>query len=258
MKGVYSKRAICSVVEPLKAISNVFNNTSVHVVYEMEDDTIHISTMNEKKSVYAMYELDAKNAIDSYEPATKEIGIWDVKQFVNILGKYDNDIYSEEVKVECEDKKLVISCGDETTDYYLSQLHLFESSRSKNRRLKTDSLTEAAVFEMSGVDLKRLLTNINVFDDQNELTLSGKKGEGVVVRLSSSQGTVYNKNEMKFPDIEVKEDFVQKFPKSDFKGLLVCNGSFKFSVFTGKKEVVNAYYEKDDYKLNFYFAPLAD
>jgi hypothetical protein len=258
MKGTYSKKAIGSVVDPLKAISNVFNNTAVHVVYEMEDETVHISTTNEKKSVYAMYELDAKEAIEGYEPATKEIGIWDVKQFVNILGKYDNDIYTEDVKIDCEDKKLVISCGDEITDYYLSQLHLFDGSRSAHRKLKTDSLTEAANFELTGVDLKKLLTNINVFEDQNEITIIGKEGEGVTVRLSSSQGTVSNKNELKFPNIEVKANFSQKFPKSDFKGLLVCNGTFQITVYTGKKDVVNAYYEKDNYKLNFYLSPLVD
>lgn len=256
MKGVYSKKAISNIVDPLKAISNVFNNTSVHVVYEMEDDSIHISTMNQKKSVYAMYELDASKTIKDYDPKSKEIGIWDVKQFINIFGKYNSDIYEGDVTVDCEDKKLVISCGDEMTDYYLSQLHLFEGSRSKTRKLKTESLTEAAKFELSGVELKRLLTNINVFEDQDEITLSGKKGKGVTVRLSSSQGTVFNKNEMKLADIEVKEDFSQKFPKNDFKGLLVCNGSFDLSVYTGKKEVVNASYQKDDYTMNFYFSPL--
>jgi hypothetical protein len=258
MKGVYSKEAIRSIVEPLRAISSVFSNISVHVVYEMEDETIHISTMNQKKSVFAMYELKAKKIIENYQPLIKEIGIWDVKQFVNILGKYENDIYANDVTIDCQKEKLVISCGNETTDYYLSQLHLFEDSKGKARKLKTDVLTEAAKFELAGVDLKKVLANINVFDDQNQLTLVGVKGKGVIVRLTSESGSVFNKNEMTLADVEVKEDFTLKYQKADFKGLLVCNNKFNFTVYTGKKQIVNATYEKDNYTMNFYFAPLVD
>jgi hypothetical protein len=261
MKGVYSKKAIASVVDPLKAILNVFNNTSVHVVYESESKSIHISVVNQKKSVYAMYELKADEIIEDYEAPRTEIGIWEVNQFVNILGKYIDDVYADQVIIDFDEKqqnKMIITCGDETTEYFLAQLHLFNDTRCKARKLKTDTLTKACEFELSGVDLKKLTTNINVFDEQDEITLIGSKDEGVKVRLSSSSGTVFSKNESKLREVEVEDEFELKFPKADFKGLLKCNGSFDFTVYTGKKQIVNANYERDNYKMDFYFAPLAD
>jgi hypothetical protein len=261
MKGVYSKKAIASVVDPLKAILNVFNNTSVHVVYESESESVHISVVNQKKSVYAMYELKATEIINEYEAPREEIGIWEVGQFVNILGKYTDDVYADEVIIdfdEAQKNKMVITCGDDTTEYFLAQLHLFQDTRGKARKLKTSSLTEACKFELAGVDLKKLMTNINVFDEQDELTLIGDKTDGVKVRLSSSSGTVFSKNEAKIEGVEVEDEFELKFPKADFKGLLKCNGSFDFTVYTGKKQIVNANYERDNYTMDFYFAPLAD
>jgi hypothetical protein len=102
------------------------------------------------------------------------------------------------------------------------------------------------------------MKKIDVFDEQDELTLIGNKEEGVKVRLSSSSGTVFSKNEAAMDGVSVEDDFELKFPKSDFKGLLKCNGSFDFTVYTGQKQIVNANYERDNYTMDFYFAPLAD
>lgn len=258
MKGVYDKKAIRNVVEPLKAISNVFNNTSVHVVYENNEDTMFISVVKAKK-IYAIYELKAKEVIKDYFPCQAEVGIWDVNQFINILGKYDNDIYTDDVTIDCSENKLTLSCGTEETDYYTAQLHLFDDVRGKVRRLKTESLTEACKFNLSGLELKRLKMNISVFDIQDEITVLGNKGDNhITVRLSSSSGTVFNKNESQIANVEVKEDFNLKFMKQDIKGLLSCNDSFDFNVYVGAKQIINASYAKDAYTMNFYFAPLKD
>jgi hypothetical protein len=261
MKGVYSKKAIASVVDPLKAILNVFNNTSVHVVYESESETVHISVVNQKKSVYAMYELKAKEIIKDYEAPRKELGIWEVSQFVNILGKYTDDVYTDEVTIDFDEKqanKMIITCGGDTTEYYLAQLHLFDDSRGRKRTLNTSSLTKACSFTLSGMDIKKLVNNINVFDEQDQITLIGNTGDGMRVRLSSSSGNVFSKNESKIEGVEVQDDFELKFPKIDFKGLLKCNGSFDVTVYTGPKQIINFNYERDNYTMDFYFAPLAE
>jgi hypothetical protein len=258
MKGIYDKAAIRSVVEPLKAISSVFSNTPVHVVYENSEDTMFISVVKKPK-IYAIYELKAKEVIRDYEPCSAEVGIWDVNQFINILGKYENDVYVDDVIIECADNKLVLSCGNEETDYYTAQLHLFDDSRGKIRRLKTESLTEACKFNLSGAELKKLKMNISVFDIQDEVTFFGKKGQNsITARLSSSGGNVFNKNESKLNNVPVTADFNLKFLKQDIKGLLSCNDTFDFGVYVGQKNIISASYAKNAYTMNFYFAPIAE
>jgi len=258
MKGVYSKEAIHSVVESLKAMSSVFSN-DVHVVYESEEDAIYIGVANSRKSIRALFKLNTSDLINNYQATVKDIGLWDAKQFVNILGKYESDIYSDEVLVEADDRKLVITCGKEKTDYYTSPLHLFTEIRLNQRRLKTENLTNACSFTLNGIDLKKLMTNINVFDDQDQITLKGVEGtKEVTVSLSSSSGSVYNRNDSVIEDVEVSTSFELRFPKTDIKGLLSCNDSFEITVFVGKKSVVEAAYSKNNYDMRFYFSPLSD
>jgi len=255
MKGVYTKTAIQSVVEPLKAMSSVFNN-EVHVVYENEDDAMYIGVMNSTKSIRAMFKLNVAGLIDQYGASVAEVGIWDVKQFINVFGKYQNDIYSEDVTVESGDRKLVIKCGKERTDYYTSSLNLFDSIRLKVRKFKTDKLTEACSFRLQGVTLKKILTNISVFSQQDKISFSGEKGKNeVMVELSCTGGGAFNKNTFVLEDVEVKETFKFVYPKSDIKGLLTCNDYFDLNIFVGAKEMMQASYSKNNYDMNFYFSP---
>jgi hypothetical protein len=258
MDGIYNKSAIANLVDPLKAISNVLGNKSVHVVYENEDDSMFISTVNAEKSVFAMHELKAKECIENYSVGKEELPIWDTKFFIEIIAKYQNDIYTDDVEVKTQDNKIIISCGDETSEFFLGQASLFETTRCKFRTLKTNSLTEAAKFTLDGVNLKKLLNNINVFVDQDEITFLGQEGDDhITVRLSSSSGTVFNKNESKIEGVSVSDSFEMKFPKESIKGLIGCNNSFSLAVYTGKKRLINASYEKESYKMNFYFSPLS-
>ena len=88
MKGVYSKEAIHSVVESLKAMSSVFSN-DVHVVYESEEDAIYIGVANSRKSIRALFKLNTSDLINNYQATVKDIGLWDAKQFVNAkMGDY--------------------------------------------------------------------------------------------------------------------------------------------------------------------------
>jgi hypothetical protein len=254
MNGVYDKKAIRSIVKPLKDLSSVLNNNAVHVVYENTEDKINFSIDNKK--VIAIYELNAKDVIKNYEPKMPEVGIYYVQPFINILGKYENDIYTDDVIINCDKNKLDIDCGDEHSDYFLGDLYLFEGIRAKFKRLKTEKLTEACKFKLEGTTLKKFKMNISVFDTQDEITFVGKKGDNhITVRLSSSSGSVFNKNESKIP-VEVKEDFNLKYMKNDIKGLLSCNDSFDMTVFIGAKQLLNATYGDEHYTLNFFFSPL--
>lgn len=261
MKGLLSKKAIRSLVEPLKITDSVFNEDQAHIVFENEDDKIYFSVVDEKRMVYAMYEMDASEMIGEYEVGKKEVGVWDVKQFVNILGKYENDIYTDlvEIKTNEGDNKFIIECGDEKTEIYTSALNLFDDYRCKNRKLKTSALTNAASFELADADLKKLMTNINVFDTQDIITLKGNQGDDfVTVRLSASASTVLNKNESKISGVEVNDDFEMRFRKNKIKGLLSRSNKFLVDVYTGKKEIINVTCERDDYNMSFYFPPLTD
>lgn len=257
MKGIYDKKAIGCLVDPLRAISSVFNNNAVHVVYENTEDTMLISTRNANRSIFAIFELNAKEAIKSYEVGFEDAPIWNVKQFIDILNKYQSEIYVEDVEIDCQDNKLIISCGKDTTDFFLGQKHLFEESRGKVKRLKTDTLDTACGFKLDGVNLKKVLANINVFTEQDILTISGKKGgDEVMVKLSSSAGTVFNKNESMIEDVKIDVDFNMDFKREDIKGLLECNDSFNFGVYTGEKEIISAIYNKDHYEMRFYFSKI--
>jgi len=258
MKGVYNKKAISCIVDPLKAISSVLNGKGVHIVFENSDDSIFISIVNPMKSVYAMYELEASKVITDYEASIKEIAIWDVKNFIDILGKYQNEIYVEDVVISGDESPILITCAEETTDFHLSDISLLADSHCRFKRLKTETLTEACIFDMEGIQIKKLLNNISVYTDLDQLTLSGVEGTNEIkVKLASSSGSIYTKVHTKIENIEVKKDFEMDFPKDDIKGLLGCNDKLQFTVYIGKKNIIQATYSKDNYKMLFYFVPLS-
>lgn len=259
MKGTYNKSAISAIIDPLKAISSVFGGKEVHVVYENGENDMFVSAQNKKRSVRVMYELDVKEVIKDYSVAIPEAGIWDVKQFIDQFGKYSSDLYTEDVELDVIDNRLVIKCDDETTNFYLGQLDLFKETRTSVRKLKTDSLTEACKFTLSGTQLKKLVTNIGVYYDLDQITFVGENGKNyMTVKLSSASSTLFNDFTLQIRDVEVKEDFNLKFMKEDFKGLLCCNDKFEFTVYTGPKSIVNVNYSRDHYDMRFYFSPLGD
>jgi len=257
MKGIYTKSAIKNVVEPLKAISSVFAN-DVHVVYENEPDAMFIGVTNQNKTIRSLFKLNVSDLIGEYGIPATEIGIWDVKNFTDILGKYQSDIYTEDVTVDCDGKKMTITCGKERTEYYTTELHLFDDIRFKQRNFKSGSLDKACGFRLEGADLKKIITNINVFSTQNQIEFVGKKGDDfVTVKISSDSG-VFNRNELIIENVNVDFDFKMRFPKTDFKGLFLCNDYFDFNIYTGRKSVVEALYSKNEYDMNFYFSPIDD
>ena len=255
MKGVYTKDAIRSIVEPLKAINDVFDSNVAHVVYECGDDNMFISIQNPNGSVRAMWELNVDGVIGGYENTVSELGIYDIKQFMNIFGKYLMPIYEDEVTVECTDKRVEITCGKEKSVYSASPLHLFTETRGKSRRLKVEALTEAAKFRLEGPAFQKLKTNINVFDTQDTLTLSGKKGGTLKVTLKTADGSSTNVSESEIDGVDVQDDFSLNFKKEDIKGLFGCNDEFEIGVYTGAKQIISASYGKNNYEMRFYFAP---
>jgi len=259
MKGIYNKEAISAIIDPLKAISSVFGGKEVHVVYENSENDMFISAQNKKRSVRAMYELDVNKVVKDYSVAVKEAGIWDVKQFIDQFGKYSSDLYTQDVVMDVVENRLVIKCDDETTNFYLGQLDLFKETRTSVRKLNTSTLTEACAFTLRGTQLKKLITNISVYYDLDQVTFVGESGNDyMTVKLSSASSTLFNDFTLQIRDVKVNANFNLKFMKEDFKGLLGCNDSFDFTVFTGPKSIVNVNYARDHYTMRFYFSPLGD
>lgn len=259
MKGIYSKKAIINLVEPLKAISSVYSST-VPVVYENDAEAIFIGSIDENKSIFTFYNLKAKEIIQNYENPIKDIGIYDVKQFIHILHKYCNNIYVDDVNIEPIDNKLVITCGNETIEYYLTELTMIEQYRSKVKRLKTELLTKACQFELAGSNLKKFSMNLGLFNgDDEEVNLSSNtKTNSIAVKIYSSMSANQNKISMDFTDIgEIKASFNVRFLKKVFEGLLGCNDKFNITVYTGDKTVLEVSYEKEFYDMKFYLIPLA-
>ena len=259
MKGVYSKEAVSAIIDPLKAISSVFGGKEIHVVYENSPKDMFISAQNKKRSVRVMYELDVNSVIKDYEVVEKECGIYDVKQFIDQFGKYSSDLYQEDVKVDVVGNRLVINCDDETSNFYLGLLDLFKETRTTVRKLKTDSLTEACKFTLNGTMLKKLITNIGVYYDLDQIQFNGNEGDDfMTVRLSSSSTALRNDFTLQIKDVPVDADFSLKFMKEDIKGLLGCNDTFDFTVFTGAKSIMGVNYGRDHYSMRFYFSPIGD
>ena len=258
MKGIYTKKAIMNLVEPLKAISSVYSST-VPIVYENDSETIFIGSIDENKSIFTFYNLKAKEIIQNYENPIKDIGINDVKQFIHILHKYCNNIYTDDVTIEPIDNRLVITCGNETVEYYLTELTMIEQYRSKVKRLKTELLTKACEFELSGSNLKKFIMNLGLFDgDDEEVNLSSNmKTNNITVKIHSSMSANQNKVSMNITDIgEIKAAFNVKFMKKVFEGLLGCNDKFNVIVYTGDKTILEVSYEKEFYNMKFYLIPL--
>jgi len=248
-----------NLVEPLKAISSVYSST-VPIVYENDSEAIFIGSIDENKSIFTFYNLKAKEIIQNYENPIKDIGINDVKQFIHILHKYCNAIYTDDVTIEPIDNKLVITCGNETVEYYLTELTMIEQYRSKVKRLKTELLTKSCEFELSGSNLKKLIMNLGLFDgNEEEVNLSSNlKTNNIAVKIYSSMSANQNKISMNISDIgEIKEAFNMKFMKSVFEGLLGCNDKFNMVVYTGDKTILEVSYEKEFYNMKFYLIPLA-
>lgn len=257
MKGVLNKKAINSIVEPLKAISTVFEN-NVHVVFENESKEIFVCVCNKSKGIYSICKLNAAEFIENFESTTNEIGIWDVKTFIDILAKYGNDIYTDNVNINCDGKKLMISCGKENTDFYLGQLHLFQDYRT-NRTLNMKKFTEACTFTLDGATLKKMIMNFGVFAEQDIFTLTGEKGANeLTVTLSTHSSALFNRNRSVIDNVEIHESFDLNFQRATIKGLLSCNNSFEFTVFKGEPSIIQATYKKDNYDMKFYVTQISN
>lgn len=258
MKGTLDKNSIKSLVEPLKAMSSVLDTQQdgVHVVLESENESIHIGAVNATKTAYAMYELDAKKAIDGYAPAKDEIGIWDVQEFIRVLGNYQNSFYKSNVDIDMvDDVKLNIKCGKDNTQYYTSQLHLIEKGK---RALRTDKLNTAVTFTLGGDELAKLRKNMDVFSDLDAVRITGKKGDAeLTFRLHAQATSVKTTSNSVVTVDEVTDDIDIVFSTKELKGLLSCNTSFDVTLYTGPKNIGGFCYNKDNYDMKFYLAPMS-
>jgi hypothetical protein len=260
MKGTLSKDSIKSIVDPLKAMSSVLDSQTdaVHVIYECEEDAVYIGAVNAAKSAYAMYKLDADKAIDNYTPIKEEIGIWDVQEFIRVIGNYQNSFYKDDVKIDMgkSDVKMNIKCGKDSTEYYTSQLHLIEKGK---RALKTDKLTSAVTFTLEGDELDKLRKNIDVFSTLDAVRITGKAGgTELTCKLYATQSSVKTSSNTGIEVDAITEDINIVFPKKEFKGLLACNSKFDITLYVGKKNLGGFSYERDNYEMKFYIAPITE
>lgn len=259
MKGTLSKANIKSIVDPLKAMSSVLDShtDSVHIAYECEDDAVYIGAVNSTKSAYAMYKLDAPKVIVGYEPARSEIGIYEVQEFIRIIANYQNSFYKEDVKIDMSsDVKLNITCGKDSTEYYTASLHTIEKGK---RALKTDKLSTATTFTLSGDELDKLRKNIDVFSELDAVRIVGKAGETELsCKLYSTQTSVKTSSNTVISVNEIAEDVNIIFPKKELKGLLACNSTFDVTLYNGKRSLGGFVYSKDNYEMKFYIAPISD
>jgi hypothetical protein len=258
MKGTIEKINIKSIVDPLKAMSSVLDSQtdSVHVVYECEDDAVYVGAVNAPKTAYAMYKLDAPKAIEDYEPVKDQIGIWDVQEFIRVLGNYQNSFYKDNVDIDTSDVKLNIQCGKDSTEYYTSQLHLIEKGK---RVLKTNALNSAVTFTLEGDELDKLRKNIDVFSELDAVSITGKEGESELsFKLHAQQTAVKTSSTTVVGVDEISEDINIMFPKKELKGLLACNNTFEVTLYTGKKNLGGFSYDKDNYEMKFYIAPITE
>jgi hypothetical protein len=258
MKGTIDKKNIKSIVDPLKAMSSVLDSQtdSVHVVYECEDDAVYIGAVNAPKTAYAMYKLDAQKAIENYKPAMEEIGIWDVQEFIRVIGNYQNSFYKDNVDIDVGEIKLNIQCGKDSTEYYTSQLHLIEKGK---RALKTSALNSAVSFTLEGDELDKLRKNIDVFSELDAVKITGKAGSSELsFKLHAQQTSVKTSSTTVVNVDEIAEDINITFPKKELKGLLACNSTFEVTLYTGKKNLGGFSYDKDNYEMKFYIAPISE
>jgi hypothetical protein len=260
MKGVYKKQAIRGIVDPLKTLSSVFHPNPLRVVLETEEDGIYISTVDSNQSVFAMYKLNAPEVIEGYEPLG-DLPIWDVKQFMNIVGNYEDDIYAENLEIsqaENSNGKLIFKCGQDESQFNLAQDHLLEPYRFGKRNLDTSKMTKAVGFKLEDVGLKKVLRNMGVFVDQDRFIIEGVKGNDYVkMIIASSSNANKNKNESRIEGVNVEEDFSMTFNKAEVKGMFSSHDSINIGVYVlGDRQILEAGYLESGYELNCYFNPI--
>jgi hypothetical protein len=258
MKGkLKDKKAIASILDPLKALSEVLgsNNDCVHVVYECNDNMVSIRATDSEKSNFAMYDLKADEVFDGYTQVSNEIGIWNVPEFINILNLY-NDIDLDFTETDNQVNKFIINSEmTGKTEYYASHVNLISKG---HKRLKTESMENPVSFTLKSDKLTQLKSAFGVFVDLDIVELSGTEGSNTIdVNIRKSDGGKKDNFTTKIHDIEVKKSFKINLPKTDLKSLLNCNNTFDVNIFILKDRGIAEFkYERDHYTMKFYIVPI--
>ncbi len=238
-----------SIIDPLRALNNVLTsvNDNVRVVYEFEDDTVHIGARSSSGGL-GMYQLNVKDISENYQNPNDEIGIWEVGSFVNKLNLLDKDF-----KLSFDDgNKLNITTDDDNICVYTCDPVSIQKGK---RRLKTELLDEAGSVVLN-VQIKKLLQAMSSFDTQDIVQFYSEEGSTeltVIIKNDQNNTDVF---ESKIKNATIEKSIDLSFSKDQIKKVLSCNDEISLIFYTGKKDIVEFSYNKDSYDMKFYLSPI--
>lgn len=240
-----------SIVDPLKALNNVLSDKTdgVHVVYEFEDDSVHIGARDVAGNTFGMYELAVNEVVEGYKKPKEDIGIYDVIDFVNKFS-----LYSDEVDISFDGNN-VISFSNETdnVDYYTSSVDQIKKGK---RKLKTELLDIGASVILN-TQVKKLQQAMSSFVGQDVVRFYAEEGSSDLIITIKSE--VKNSNSYKtiIKNATVETGVDLEFSKEQIQKVLSCNDEFDFTFYSGKKNILEVSYSKDHYSMKFYISPKA-
>lgn len=256
MKGIYDKTAIFNVVKPLKAMASVLQGgkNKLRVVFESEEDGVYVSLVSQTGTVYILFKLNPADLIKDFEP-TEDVGIWDVKQFMDIMDKYSDDIYSDDLEIDRESRKLIISCGNEKTELVLGEPSIFAETRLPKRNFESGKFNEGASFGLDDVELKKIIKNMSVFSDLDRITFKGNEGDTYAsIILTSSNASIKNKNVSRIEGVPISSDFEIAILKGELLGFLNSFPEFNFEMLTSeRRNCVVGTYQNSQYQMKCIF-----
>jgi hypothetical protein len=252
------KESIQSLVEPIESSSKIFNALKLPTsfIQEFDDDGIYVGNSDEDNTVLVSYRINVESVFNDYEVIKDKVGIWDTNQFTKIFKKYlklyDSD---KDIQIDFQDNKYIISSGSEEDIFHTASP---KQIRQGSRGIDTSKLTEVCSFDLEGTDLLRILSNIDVYTEQNTVSFVGNAEDGkILVKVHSPDVPNQNSGSSTVDDAEVSSDFSIDIGKIKIKSVLETNDKFTLRLYAlrGKPMVLHFYYDKGGYDMNYYISP---
>lgn len=262
MRGVLkNKDCIKSLVDPLDIMTRVFQGigSKIQFRYEFTDDSILLSNVDKDQSLFVNYKLHVKSVFDDYNIIQKEIGVWDTTQYIKLLKKYGSNFYTKDskVKFDFDVNKFKISCGRDTDTFFTCS----PDGLAKNKHdFDTSSLDEIIKFKLEGVNLMKLLSNMDIYTIQDTVVFSGSPGEEVKATVCSYDKPNQHEATSIFEGVTTDNPFRISFVKTKLKSILESNDSFSVVIYsTPKKNLMGRFMiENDQYFMSLALAPRKD
>lgn len=256
-----NKDCIKSLVDPLDVMIRVFQGigTKIQFRYEFTEDSVLLSNVDKDQSLFVNYKLRVSSVMDDYSIIQKEIGIWDTAPFIKILKKYGSNFYAKDAKIkfDFDVNKFKISCGKDTDTFYTCS----PEGLAKNKHdFDTSTLDELIKFKLEGINLMKLLSNIDIYTIQDTVVLSGSPGEEIKATVCSHDKPNQHESTTTFDGIVTENPFRIAFTKDKLKAILESNDTFNVVVLSSpKKNLMGRFMiENDHYFMSLALAPRKD